>query len=95
MKEKKSLSLSPKTTNANVRISYQTNKVVKYFSTHQGTMLDCAKVTGIERANICRYVAELIAKGRLEKLYRGVDHTTQAKAYYYGVTEEKKGGALC
>ena len=58
-------------------------------------MLDCAKAVGIERANVCRYVAELIDSGKVEKLYKGIDNTTKAKAYYYGVTEEKKGGAVC
>lgn len=101
MKEKKSLSLSLSSTRkefsvqAKVRISYQINKVVRYFSTHKGTMLDCAKATGIERANVCRYIADLVSKGKVEKLYRGIDKTTKARAYYYGATEEKKGGALC
>lgn len=78
-----------------VRIFSQRSKVLRYFSAHKGTMLECAKATGIERANICRYVADLVSKGKVEKLYRGIDKTTKARAYYYGATEEKKGGALC
>lgn len=71
MKEKKSLSISLSSTrkefsvHAKVRISYQINKVVRYFSSHIGTMLDCAKATGIERASICRRIAELKRENRI------------------------------
>jgi predicted transcriptional regulator len=58
-------------------------------------MLDCARAIGIERANVCRYVADLVNNGKVEKLYKGIDKTTKARAYYYGATEEKKGGAVC
>lgn len=80
---------------AKVQISSQRSKVLRYFSAHKGTMLECAKATGIERANICRYVADLVSKGKVEKLYRGIDKTTKARAFYYGATEGKKGGAEC
>lgn len=96
MKEKKSLSISLSPTRkefsvqAKVRIFSQRSKVLRYFSTHKGTMLDCAKATGIERANVCRYVADLVDKGKVKKLYQGRDKTTKSKAYYYCVAEEKK-----
>lgn len=89
--EKKLPTFHPISSRAKVRILYQKNKVFGYFSCHKGTMLDCAKAIGIERANVCRYVAELVNNGKVEKLYQGIDRHTKAKAYYYGV----KGGEKC
>lgn len=95
MKEKKSLSLSlsPKTTDANVRIYQQMTKVVDYFSRQEGTMLDCSLATGIYRANICRYIPILMDAGKLIKVRKGIDRTTKNGAWYYRATSEKGGEA--
>ena len=43
----------------------QKNKVLLWFTNHQGTMLECAKSTLIERANICRYLHDLREDGKV------------------------------
>lgn len=45
------------------RISFQRLKIVDWYSSHSGTMLECSKATGIERANICRLLWNLREDG--------------------------------
>ncbi|SCH89644.1 Uncharacterised protein [uncultured Bacteroides sp.] len=44
--------------------------------------------TGIFRANICRYVAEMEGKGLIKLIYRAEDPITQRVAGYYSTNKE-------
>lgn len=52
------------------------------------TMLSVAMETGIFRANICRYVAEMEGKGLIKLIYRAEDPITQRVAGYYSTNKE-------
>lgn len=47
------------------------------------TMLDVSLETGILRANICRYVADMENKGVIQLLYKSEDEHTKFTAGYY------------
>jgi hypothetical protein len=46
-------------------------------------MLQCAHLTGIERANICRYVAELEKQGEIALVRKGLCPITGYRAGFY------------
>ena len=48
-----------------MKIQNQKNKVWLWYTMHKGTMLECAKATLIERANICRYLHDLREEGKV------------------------------
>ena len=48
-----------------MKIKDQKNKVYHWYLVHRGTMLECAKGTLIERANICRILSELREEGKI------------------------------
>ena len=52
------------------------------------TMLDVSLETGILRANICRYVAEMEDKGIIRLIRKGEDIHTKATAGYYTTNKE-------
>lgn len=58
------------------------------FLKHSKTMLDVSLETGILRANICRYVADMEDKGLIQLLYKIYDKHTKRIAGYY--TTNKK-----
>ena len=57
--------------------------VYRSFKEHPKTMLDVSLQTGILRANICRYVADMEEKGLIQLLYKSEDEHTKTKAGYY------------
>lgn len=63
------------------RTQYQI--VYQSFSERPKTMLDVFLETGILRANICRYVADMKDKGLIQMLYKMDDAHTRCKAGYY------------
>lgn len=64
---------------------FQTQYQIVYqsFKEHPKTMLDVSLETGILRANICRYVADMEEKGLIQLLYKSEDEHTKTKAGYY------------
>lgn len=62
--------------------------VYQSFKEHPKTMLDVSLETGILRANICRYVAEMEDKGLIQLLYKTVDEHTKFTAGYYTTDKE-------
>lgn len=65
---------------------YQT--VFQSFKEHPKTMLDVSLETGILRANICRYVADMEDKGLIQLLYKAGDGNTKFTAGYYTTDKE-------
>lgn len=63
------------------RAQYQI--VYQSFKERPKTMLDVSLETGILRANICRYVAEMEGKGLIQLLYKMEDEHTRFTAGYY------------
>ena len=64
-------------------ILHQGQIVYRSFLKKPKTMLSVAMETGIFRANICRYVAEMEEKGLIQMIYRAKDPITQCVAGYY------------
>lgn len=65
--------------------------VYQSFKEHSKTMLDVSLETGILRANICRYVAEMEDKGLIQLLYKTEDEHTKFTAGYYSTDESLFG----
>lgn len=69
--------------------SKDTDSIAQYQVVYQSfmekpkTMLDVFLETGILRANICRYVADMEDKGLIQLLYKMDDEHTKCKAGYY------------
>jgi DNA-binding transcriptional regulator GbsR (MarR family) len=61
--------------------------VYQSFKEHPKTMLDVSLETGILRANICRYVADMEDKGLIQLLYKTGDEHTKFTAGYYSTDE--------
>lgn len=68
--------------NAQYQITYQS------FKEYPKTMLDVSLETGILRANICRYVADMEDKGLIQLLYKAEDKNTKSVAGYYTTDKE-------
>lgn len=64
---------------------FQTQYQIVYqsFKERPKTMLDVSLKTGILRANICRYVADMEDKGLIQLLYKTEDEHTKFTAGYY------------
>lgn len=62
--------------------------VYQSFKDHPKTMLDVSLETGILRANICRYVANMEDKGLIQLLYKTEDEHTKFTAGYYTTNKE-------
>lgn len=67
--------------NREFRAQYQI--VYQSFKEYPKTMLDVSLETGILRANICRYVADMENKGVIQLLYKSEDEHTRFTAGYY------------
>lgn len=68
------------------RTQYQI--IYQSFKEHPKTMLDVSLETGILRANICRYVADMEDKGLIQLLYKTEDEHTKFTAGYYTTNKE-------
>lgn len=68
--------------------SAQYQIVYQSFKEHPKTMLDVSLETGILRANICRYVADMEDKGLIQLLYKTEDEHTKFTAGYYTTDKE-------
>lgn len=69
----------------------QNEIIYQWFLTHTATMLQCSRALGIERANICRRVADLRERGLLVFRYVDIDTLTGQKAgYWRGVKKDVK-----
>lgn len=68
------------------RAQYQI--VYQSFKEHPKTMLDVSLETGILRANICRYVADMEDKGLIQLLFKTEDSHTKFTAGYYTTDKE-------
>jgi hypothetical protein len=62
-------------------------RVLLYYKSHRDTTLGAARELGIERANICWYVSDLIKAGLLECIYRAPGRKTKFFAKYYTADE--------
>lgn len=68
------------------RLQYQI--VYQSFNVRPKTMLDVSLETGILRANICRYVADMEDKGLIQLLYKKEDEHTKFTAGYCTTDKE-------
>lgn len=66
----------------------QNQIVYQSFKEHPKTMFDVSLETGILRANICRYVADMEDKGLIQLLYKTMDEHTRSTAGYYTTDKE-------
>lgn len=57
--------------------------ILKAFSGTPKTMLQVARITGIERANICRRVAEFQDQNRIALVFKSICPITKARAGFY------------
>ncbi|MDR3140797.1 MAG: hypothetical protein LBU37_03600 [Tannerellaceae bacterium] len=67
------------------RSQYQ--RVYQSFKERPKTMLEVSIETGILRANICRYIADMENKGLIQRLYKAEDEHTKCTAGYYSTDE--------
>jgi len=65
----------------------QYETVYHSFKKRPQTMLEVSIATGILRANICRYVAEMQRKGQIQIIRKGLDSYTRFKAGFYSTDE--------
>ena len=65
----------------------QIQKVAEAFRNAPATMLMVARATGIERANICRYVAEMRKADRIFFVRKGYCQLTKHNANYLTTNE--------
>lgn len=61
----------------------QYNRVYQSFSEHPKTMLEVSFETDILRANICRYVAKMEAKGQIGVVKRTICPISKHRAGFY------------
>ena len=66
-----------------IRFYTQKQRVYKAFLRQPKTMLQVATETGIERANICRYVAALKQEGNICLMYKSICPISKCRAGYY------------
>ncbi len=64
------------------KISRQMTKVFNAFSTQPKTMKMVSIQTGIDRANICRYVAEWKEQNSIQEVRKGLCRITKHRAAY-------------
>ncbi len=64
------------------KISGQMKKVFNAFSTQPKTMKMVSIQTGIDRANICRYVAEWKEQNSIQEVRKGLCRITKHRAGY-------------
>ena len=72
-------------TNRGKDMDFRTQYQIVYqsFLERPKTMLDVFLQTGILRANICRYVADMEDRGIIQLLYKKEDSHTKFRAGYY------------
>lgn len=83
---KKAASLAANLSNDNGKdnkFQAQYQIVYQSFKERPKTMLDVSLETGVLRANICRYVADIEDKGLIQLLYKTEDKHTKFTAGYY------------
>ncbi len=73
------------------KIPFQKLKIIDWFRTHTGTMLECAKGTGIERANICYILFELREEGIVDCVGVRRDFYTGERAMVFTLRVKKNG----
>jgi len=61
--------------------------VYQSFQQHPKTMLQVSFETGVLRANICRYVADMKAKGLIQLLRKSVCPITHYRAGFYSTNK--------
>lgn len=61
----------------------QKRRVFKAFAERPKTMLEVARETGIERANICRYIAEFREADTVEVAFKNLCPITNHRANFY------------
>jgi hypothetical protein len=75
--------LSPTARSKDNKFHAQYQKTFRAFYERPKTMLMVSIETGILRANICRYVAEMERSNRIEKVETGVCPASKHKAGFY------------
>jgi hypothetical protein len=65
----------------------QYKTVYECFKEHPKTMLQVSIETGILRANICRYIAEMEKKGQIQVIRKGFCPYTHFRAGFYSTDE--------
>ena len=73
------------------KIPFQKLRIINWFRDHKSTMLECAKGTGIERANICYILFGLREEGLVECVGTRRDFYTGERAMVFTL---KKGDEI-
>jgi hypothetical protein len=77
----------PKTQNKGTDFQTQYKIVYQSFKERPKTMLEVFLMTGILRANICRYVADMERKGLIKLIRKGYCPYTHCVAGFYSTDE--------
>jgi predicted transcriptional regulator len=77
----------PKTQHKDNHFISQYQTVYQYFKERPKTMLEVSIETGILRANICLYIAEMEEKGQIQRIRKGLCPFTHFKAGFYSTDE--------
>lgn len=75
------------THNEDKHFAYQMQMVVNSLKQFPQTMLQVARITGIERANVCRYIATLQRQNKAQLIHKGFCPITHFKAGFYSTDE--------
>lgn len=71
-------------------IESQNERVLEWFKFNTGTMKQASKATGVDRANICRFMAKAREQGLIKFCYSAVDALSGCKAGFFTATEYGK-----
>ncbi|MDR2824355.1 MAG: hypothetical protein LBB41_04050 [Prevotellaceae bacterium] len=85
--EKAAQAAIPETQDKDNHFASQYKTVYQSFKEHPKTMLQVSIETGILRANICRYTAEMEDKGHIQVIRKGYCPYTHFVAGFYSTDE--------
>lgn len=64
-------------------------KVIEYLSEHTATMMMCSIATGVDRANICRFIRDFEDSNEgLERVRKGLCPITKHRATFFTIRKD-------
>jgi hypothetical protein len=87
MKKEKGSNATPETHDKDTHFDTQYQTVYQSLKERPKTMLEVSLETGILRANICRYIAEMEEKGQIQLIRKGYCPYTRFTAGFYSTDE--------
>ena len=87
-KERATTTATPKNSYKDTKFLNQYNTVLRSFSISPKTMLQVSVETGILRANICRYVANMERVSKIYLFSKGICPISKHRAGFYTIYEK-------